>query len=146
MAAAAPFIMAAGSIVQGVAGLSAGNANAKRLRMQRDEEGRATAGEIRRMKDEQRAVIGEQLAAQVSGGLEGGSGTALASLRQSQIEAALDVMELRRQGEFKMRALEQGAKDSKREGRFALLSGVLGAGSSFVKGSNDWALERRPGG
>jgi hypothetical protein len=145
MAQALPFLAAAGSLVQGVGGLMAGNANAKRALMERDDELQSTAGEIRRMRDQQRAQIGEQLAAQVSGGFEGGTGTALDALRQSQIEAALDVMELRRQGNLRARALEMQAKDAKREGRFALVSGILGAGSSAIKARSDWAQERRAG-
>jgi hypothetical protein len=133
MAQALPFIAAAGSLVQGVGGLMAGNANAKRALMERDDELQSTAGEIRRMRDQQRAQIGEQLAAQVSGGFEGGTGT------------ALDVMELRRQGNLRARALEMQAKDAKREGRFALVSGILGAGSSAIKARSDWAQERRAG-
>lgn len=139
----APFIAAAGSFAQGIGGLAAGNANAKRAELQAGEERRAAADEARRIKDDARSAIGEQLAAQVGNGLEGGSGTALDALRQSQIEAALDVMAVRREGAYRARALETQAKDSRREGRFALLSGALGAGSSFVKMQNDWAQERR---
>jgi DNA-binding helix-hairpin-helix protein with protein kinase domain len=143
---ALPFVLtAAGSLVQGIGGMSAANANAKRATMQAREEEVSTAAEIRRMRDEQRAVIGEQLAAQVSNGLEGGTGTALDALRQSQIEAALDVMEMRRQGAMRAAGLRQEAKDSKRAGRFALLEGVLGAGSSVLKMRSDWAQERKLG-
>lgn len=140
---ALPFIAAAGSLVKGVGGFMAGNANARRQEAQAEEESRATEGEIRRLKDDQRAEIGAQLAAQSANGLEGGSGTALTALRQSQVNAALDVMELRRQGVLKARALRTAASDSRREGKFALLEGVLGAGSSFYKTQNDWAQERR---
>jgi DNA-binding helix-hairpin-helix protein with protein kinase domain len=146
MAQALPFLQAAGNVVQGVGGFMAGKSNAKRLRQQAQEERRSTAAEIRRTKDEARSVIGEQLAAQVSNGLEGGSGTALDALRQSQIEAALDVMELRRQGELRARSLRAQARDASREGTFALISGILGAGSSAAKMSNDWAQERRADG
>lgn len=139
---ALPFLGAAGSLVQGVGGMMASNANARRADEQAGEEERATAAEIRRMRDEQRAAIGAQLAAQVSNGLEGGTGTALDALRQSQINAAFDVMEMRRQGQFKARALRTQAGDMRREGRFALLQGVLGAGSSAFKAHNDWAQER----
>lgn len=142
MAAALPFVAAAGSIVQGIGSFKAANANARRLNEQATEEQRGAAAQIRQTRDEGRAVIGEQLTAQVSGGLAGGTGTALDALRQSQIEIALDVMELRRQGDLKARSLQQQASDVKREGRFALLSGVLGAGSSFVKQRNDFAQER----
>lgn len=145
MAFALPFVAAAGSLVQGVAGLRAGNANAKRLNLQADEERRTAAARVRQIKDEGRSVIGEQLAAQVSGGFAGGTGTALDALRQSQIEVALDVLETRRQGEYAARSLTTQARDAKRQGRFALLQGVLGAGSSALAASNDWAQERRAG-
>ena len=143
---ALPFLAAAGSIVQGVGGMMAGNANAKRAEKQASEERNASAAERRRVMDEARSQIGEQLAAQVSNGLEGGTGTALDALRQSQVNAALDVMEIRRQGELRSRALRTQAADSRREGRFALLSGVLGAGSSALQQRNDWAQERRADG
>lgn len=132
-----------GQLIGGLGSFLSSRANARRDEEQAQEERRAAAAEIRRTKDEVRAAIGEQLAAQVSNGLDGGSGTALDALRQSQIEGALDVMELRRQGELRSRALRQRASDSRREGRFALLEGVLGAGSSFLKQRSDWAQERR---
>lgn len=143
---ALPFILAvSGPMLQGITGLQAGNRNARRLNEQAQEERRATAGEIRRTRDTQRAMIGEQIAAQVSNGLEGGSGTALDALRQSQVEAALDVMEMRRQGEQRAFALRERAKDAKREGRLALVQGVLGAASNVMKMRSDWAQERRNG-
>jgi DNA-binding helix-hairpin-helix protein with protein kinase domain len=143
---ALPFLAAAGSMVQGVAGFAAGNADAKRQKMQAAEDERATTAEIERMRDEQRAAIGVQLAAQVSNGIEGGSGTALDALRQSQINAALDVIEVRRQGAARAKALREGAKSSRLQGQLSLLSGVLGAGSSYIKTSSDWAQERKAGG
>ncbi len=143
---AAPFLAIAGPLFQGVAGLSAGNANAARARQQASEERRATEAEIRATKDDVRRQIGEQLAAQVSNGLEGGTGSALDALRESQVEGALDVMELRRTGRLRARALETGADDAEREGEFGLLSGVLGAGSSYLKMRSDWAQERLAGG
>ncbi len=139
-------LAAGGKLVGGLGGFLSANANAARDKEQAAEERYASAAEIRRMKDEQRELIGEQLAAQVSNGLEGGSGTALTSLRQSQVNAALDVMEARRSGELRARALEQRAKDSRREGKFSLLSGIFSAGSTIYKQRSDWAQERRRGG
>lgn len=143
---AAGFLQVAGSLFQGIAGASAARKNARRAERQAAEERRASAAEIRRFKDQARAQIGEQLAAQVGNGLEGGSGTALDSLRQSQINAALDVMEIRRQGSTRARSLEDRADDLRDEAKFSLLSGVLGAGSSHLTTRADWAQERALGG
>ena len=136
----------AGAAIGGIGNFLSGNRNAKRLEAQAAEERRATEAEIRRMKDEQRAVIGEQLAAQVSNGLEGGSGTALNALRQSQVNAALDVMIARRTGEFRARALNQQARDTRTEAKFGLLSSIVGGASNVYKQNNDWAQERRANG
>lgn len=133
----------AGPLISGVSGKIAGDKNAKRLNAQAREVELSSLADRTRLREEARAAIGEQLAAQVSNGLEGGSGTALDALRQSQIEAALDVMEMRRQGEMEARSLRTAAKDAKRAGNFALLEGVIGAGSAGFKGKSDWAQERR---
>lgn len=136
----------AGPLIKGAAGFAAGNRNSKRLLAQRDEEQRSAVADRNRTRDDIRSQIGVQLAAQVANGLEGGSGTALDALRQSQIEGALDVLEMRRQGDLRARSLEVAAKDARREGRMALVEGVIGAGSSFFKNKSDWAQERRADG
>lgn len=145
---ALPFIAAAGSLVQGVGGLMAGNANAKAARRQGAEERRNAAAQIRRVRTDARRQIGEQYAAMAGNGFEGAAsgGTALDALQESQIEAALDVLELRRQGTLRGQALDYEAAQQKRQGRFALVSGILGAGSSYLRADADWAQPRRSGG
>lgn len=133
----------AGPLVGGIAGKMAGDSNAKRLREQARDEDLSGLEERNRLRDDVRSAIGEQLAAQVSNGLEGGTGTALDALRQSQIEGALDALELRRQSMMKARSLRTQARDAKRAGNFALLEGVLGAGSAAFKQKSDWAQEKR---
>lgn len=135
-----------GPLLKGVAGKKAGDSNARRLRAAARDERASGLAERNRLREEVRSAIGEQLAAQVSNGLEGGSGTALDALRQSQIEGALDALELRRQSEMKARSLEQQAKDAKREGKFALIEGVLGAAGAAFGAKSDWAQERRANG
>lgn len=135
----------AGPLISGIGGKLAGDSNAKRLRLAARDEQLSGLEERNRLRDEVRSAIGEQLAAQVSNGLEGGSGTALDALRQSQIEGALDALELRRQSEMKARSLRTQARDAKRAGNFALLEGVIGAGSAIYKQKSDWAQERKAG-
>lgn len=139
---ALPFIAAAGALAQGVGGFMAGNADKKAAYGQAREEELAAQAEIRASREAARGRIGELLASSASNGMEGGSGTALDALRESQINAALDAMELRRQGDLKARALRTQGDNRQREGRFALLSGVLGAGSSYLGMKHDWAQAR----
>lgn len=135
----------AGPLIGGISGKIAGDKNAARLRIAERDERVSGLEDRNRLREEVRAAIGEQLAAQVSNGLEGGSGTALDALRQSQIEGALDALELRRQSEARARSLRTQAKDAKRAGNFALVEGVIGAGSSIFKQQSDWAQERKAG-
>lgn len=123
----------------------AGNANARAAREQAREEERAAAGQIRRVREDARRKIGEQYAALAGGGFEGAAsgGTALDALKQSQVEAALDVLELRRQGALKSRSLRREASNAKREGKFALIQGFLGAASDATRMSSDWAQAHR---
>jgi hypothetical protein len=79
---------------------------------------------------------------QFSNGFEGGSGTALDALRESQVNAALDAMAVRRQGIGRSDALEAEGRQAQTEGRFALASGVLGAASPIGGMKSDWAQAR----
>jgi hypothetical protein len=140
---AAAAMQAAGNIVQGVGGLLAGNANSKALKKQSRETLVQGNAEETRIREAARATMGEQIAAQFSNGFQGGSGSALDALRESKINATLDAIEIRRQAMGKAAALRAQAKQEKMQGRFALVSGLLGAGSSITKGSADWADARR---
>lgn len=140
---AAAAMPAAGNIVQGVGGLLAGNANSKALKKQSRETLVQGNAEETRIREAARATMGEQVAAQFSNGFQGGSGSALDALRESKVNAALDALEIRRQAMGKAAALRAEAKQAKMEGRFALVSGLLGAGSSVARGKADWADARR---
>ncbi len=144
-----PFLalaMAASPLLKGVAAKKAADRSARRLDEQAREGLRSDLEDRNRLRDEARGAIGNQLAAQVSNGLEGGTGTALDALRQSQIDAALDVMEMRRQGDLRARSIQVQASDKRREGKMALLEGVLGAGMAAFKVKSDWAQEKRADG
>lgn len=143
-----PFIAAGAQLLKGAAGLQAGNANRKAAYEQAREERVASEAQARRIREGARRKIGSQAADLAGGGFMGASAgdTAMDLLRESEIEAALDVMELRRQGAYKSRALQREGDRARRRGRFALLEGVLGAGSSYLKMDSDWAQDRRAGG
>jgi hypothetical protein len=144
---------AVGKVVQGVGGLLQGNANSRALKRQSREELVAGAEEESRVRDAARATMGDQVAAQFSNGLQGGTGSALDALRESKVNATLDALAIRRQAMGKARSLTAQAKQAKMEGRFALLSGILQAGSTVARqagensdarrGQVDWADPRR---
>lgn len=139
-------IQAGASFIGGLGNFLAARSQAKQLKRAARDERVSGLADRNRLREEVRSAIGEQLAAQVSNGLEGGSGTALDALRQSQIEGALDALELRRQSEMRAAAMRAEAKNAKRAGTFALLQGVMGAASSAYQGQSDWAQERRRNG
>lgn len=132
-----------GKLVQGVGALKAGNANSKALKKQGRGELGLGAAEEARIREAARAQMGDQIGAQFSNGLEGGSGSALDALRESKIQAALDTLEVRRQARIKSDELNQRAKLEKRQGRFALAGAILGAAGDVAGASSDWADARR---
>lgn len=137
-----PIAAAAGSLIKGVGGFMAGQAQKKAAYAQGHEELLAGADKERRVHDEARRAIGEQLASQWGNGLEGGTGTALDAVRESKINEALDVMTLNRDAFMRNRSLRKQGKAAEREGYFSLASGLLGAATSAKQMSNDWAQAR----
>lgn len=135
-------LQAVGSIVQGVGGFAASRSNANALDAQALEEQRAALQQEADLRAQARAVIGGQIAAQFSGGFEGGTGSALDAVRESQINAALDVLRIRREGTVKATTLRKQASNTRTQGWFSLASGLLGAGATVANSKSDWAAAR----
>lgn len=135
-------LQAIGSIVQGVGAFSASRANASAMERQATEELNAGAAQEADLRVQARAAIGEQVAAQFSNGFMGGTGSALDTLRESQINAALDVLRIRREASVKSSTLKTQAKVTRKQGWFSLASGLLGAGASQYAQKQDWAAAR----
>lgn len=128
-----------GAIVKGVSAYSASRANARGLDNQADEELRASVAQESDLRVSARAAIGEQMAAQGSNGFMGGTGSALDTLRESQINAALDVLRIRREGQVKASTLKAQAKEVRRQGVFSAASALIGGASSLIGMKSDWA-------
>lgn len=135
-------LAAGGKIFGGIAANKAGKRNAKILREQAGEELRTGAAQVAQQRDAARMVIGEQLASQFGNGFHGGTGSALDALAQSQVNAALDAMEIRRQADGRARALIAQGKAEKAEGRNALIGSFFEAGSTILSHKSDWAAAR----
>ncbi|WP_374414290.1 hypothetical protein [Novosphingobium colocasiae] len=129
----------AGPLLQGIGGFVSSRQQSNALKRQAREEQNAGAAQSLRIREQARKVIGEQLAAQSSNGFEGGTGSALDALTESQVNAALDAMTVIRDAGTKAQALRYEAKMKRTEGWFALANGVLGAGSSVSGMKDDWA-------
>lgn len=141
--AALPLISAGASLVGGVGGLVSGLQNKKRFNAQAREELSAGATQERELRQDARRAIGTQLAAQWGNGLEGGSGTAIDALRESETEAALDAAEIRRRAGAQARSYRAQGKQEAVRGAFDLAGGMLGAATGYSNARNDWAQARR---
>lgn len=130
------------SLIQGIGGMSAHNANARALKEQAWQEIRDGNAEEARLREDARAQIGQQISAQFSNGFQGGSGSAIDALTESQVNAALDALTIRRDSAGRARSLNAKAKQEKRAGRFALVEGLLGGAAQGVQMSTDWASSR----
>lgn len=135
-------VQAVGNFVGGVAGYESGKFNKKAnyaAATQTEQDGEDTAQRIR---DNARQIIGEQLAAQGSSGFQIGTGSALDAIAQSQMNAALDVLNVRRKAAANARSLRIKGDIAKSEGENALMQGVFGAAAHGVSAYNDWAGAR----
>jgi len=126
MQVAAP-LMIAGSLIQGVGGLAAGRktaaaekANARAVL----EEGNAQEQEVRRAS---REAMGQQIGAQAESGFMVGTGTALDSLKESAVNAEMDILNVRRKAAAEAAVHRQRAKQAKLQGWMSLVEGVTGA-------------------
>jgi hypothetical protein len=136
-------LMAAGSIAKGIGGYAAGRSQRRTFNQQAVEELNAGASEELRIRDSARMAMGEQIAAQFSNGMQGGTGSALDALAQSQINAALDAARVRREHAGKAASMRAQGKQAARAGSMSLLEGFFGAGSAVLGARSDWAAARR---
>lgn len=127
------FIQAGGSIVAGNAAYAAGkynrdvaNRNAQVLETDAAAEGEAARAEARQ-------VMGEAIAAQGMSGFQIGTGSALEALRESAINAELDVQTIRRKGRTAADAQRASGTLSMMEGKAARTAGYISAAASIAK-------------
>jgi hypothetical protein len=135
-------LMIASTGIKAVGQFASGIQNRNALRAQAREEDRATNAEISARREAARKAIGEQLAAGFGGGFEGNTGSALDALTESQVNAALDALEIRRQGNARARSLRAEGNMRMREGAFSAVGTLLGGASGVVDMKTDWANAR----
>lgn len=144
MQAMSNMLTVGGSMIQGYGALQAGNYNRDAMdAAARDAEATGVAQE-QRVRDRGRQAIGEQIGAQFGNGFQGGTGTALDTLKQSQINAAMDVLEVRRQAAATATSYRNRGAMAAAEGRGAFALALLGGAAKSWSMGEDWATARRP--
>ena len=131
-----------GSLIKGVAGYRAGKYNKQLAYNEATNSERDGTVQEARVRDAARRAMGDQISAQFSNGFQGGTGSALDALRESQINATLDALTIRRDAAARARAQRVQGDQAKRAGNNALLEGIFGAGSSIIRARSDWANAR----
>lgn len=133
MAMAIPFVMAAGSLIQGANQSTADATNASTMAS----EGRiaATQGYAAEAQQRRRTamVIGSETAGagQAGAGYGGSVGRAIS---QSSVNAEQDALSIRYKSQLQKWGYDTQATNLNEEGRTAMSSGLLRAGASLLKG------------
>lgn len=124
----------------------AGKQNKKALYAQSREELAAGAAKELRIRETARKAIGEQVAAQFSNGFLGGTGSALEALTESQVNATLDALQVRREASARAQGLRSEGDMRARQGTLDAVGALVGTASAISGMQADWAAVRRPGG
>lgn len=143
MQAYSPMMAIGGNLIRGLGGLQAGNAARKQADRQAREISRVGLAQEQRVRDQARKTIGKQVAAQFSNGFHGGTGSALDYLLESQVNAELDAMNVRRETQAKAMAVRSEGRSRQNAGRWSLLEGLFGAGQAVAGMRDDWAQAGR---
>jgi len=128
-----------GSIVKGLGANATHRANARAA----DE---AAVGELNdgvareaRIREDARLAMGRQIAGQGGSGFVIGAGSAKEALLESQMNAALDALQIRREAMSRERVQRAKAKSERKAGTSALISAGFDVASTIVGMNSDWA-------
>lgn len=120
-------------VLQGMAGMDSANYNARLAGQQGQLALQQGAAEAERVRNAARYAAGEAIAAQGESGLQVGTGSALDLLRESRINAELDMMTVRTKAENERRTLNNRRRLLRAEARDALTGGTIAAGETALK-------------
>jgi hypothetical protein len=133
---------ALGKVIQGIGASTAGSQSQKILDQEATQTQQAGVQQELQLRASARQAIGEQVAGQFSNGFLGGTGSALDLLHQSQVNAALDVMNLRQQYTSKAQALQFQGEQAEAAGRSQLIGSLFSAAGGLISKKEDWATSR----
>lgn len=146
MQAALPLLMAAGPIVQGVAGYQAGRYNKQVAGANAQAVEAEGAEQALRIRNAARVHMGRQIGAQAESGFEIGTGTAIDSLIESATNAELEAMEARRAAASRATAYRLQGRQAGMEGKNALIASLFSGAAAAVSAKQDYAQASGGGG
>jgi len=129
----------AGGLAKGIGQLKAGKAQKRAAYAQALEEERTGAAQVLRIREAARKAIGQQVAGQFANGFEGGTGTALDAVFESQVNMTLDAMTVTREAKVRAEAMRTEGRAAKRQGEWGFASSLIGAASDAYGMVDDWA-------
>lgn len=133
----------AGNLVQGISSWRAGMANASALNAGADGVLRQGAAQESDVRYQSRKAIGAQAAAQWSNGFMGGTGSALDSIYESQVSAALDALRIRQGAQDQANSMNFQARMAREGAWFGLAGGLIGAAKAGAQQATDWGNARQ---
>lgn len=141
----APIALAiGGSLLKARAANKAGNDQRKLSYGQALEEETASAAQELQIRESARKAIGQQLAAQSSNGFLGGTGSGLDALAESQTNALLDAMRVRREAAARAASLRSQGNQARSAGRMSAVESLIGGASQVLGMKSDWAAVQAP--
>ena len=138
IAAVGTAVSAVGMVQQGQAAQASADANAEAMRMQADAENRAAGAREEAHRRETRQFLGTQRAALAQAGV-GLNGSTYDVARQSAVNAELDALNIRYEGQLAARGLQGQAAMTQFEGRQARTAANMGAGAALLQGASNYA-------
>lgn len=132
-------IAVGGSIVKGLSTNAAYKASARADEANAVAELNDGVAREAQIRDAAREAIGRQVTAQGESGFAMGTGSALDALTQSQINATMDALQVRREAASRAAARRASADQNRRAGNNALIAAGFDAVSGALKMKNDWA-------
>ena len=135
-------VSAVGSIVNGAASYEAGRYNKKVAEQNAISAEREGAANVARIREAARQAMGQQIGAQAANGFQIGTGSALDSLTESQINATLDALNARREAQSRAIGYRVQGAQAMAAGKNAFTAGMFNAASTVLDYKADWASAR----
>lgn len=132
-----------GGLIKAAGQSNAGTQSRNVLYQQASEAEKVGSAEELRIREAAGKVIGQQRAAQAGNGFAGDSGSALDALRESQINLALDVLQLRRDAAARARSLREEGDMRRTEGRMGAVATLFESAAAAWQMKGDWAAARQ---
>lgn len=130
---------AIGHVVEGASAYEAGRFTRRVMQTNERNARNDGAAEASRIRDAARIAIGRQAASFGSSGFRDFSGSALDALRESSVEAELDIMTARRQAEARAQGFRVQGQSAYAQGYNAMTAGMINGAAALVDSSTSYA-------